>query len=227
VGEDVVQYGAVHRLPHLEPMLVSTGAPPDGKSRVAIEPKWDGVRCLTYVSSTGVRLETRRGRIVTRHAPEVAGLAEAFPGQDAILDGELITLDDAGRPGFYAVLRRLALSRETSIASGQRRSPLTFLAFDVLWLDGSSLLDQPYEQRRLHLESLNLSGPAWQTSPSYVEDSADVFAVCTALGLEGIVVKTLDSRYRPGVRSRYWVKHKSSDWRRTHEQRRRPHFARH
>jgi bifunctional non-homologous end joining protein LigD len=121
--------------------------------------------------------------LVTRHAPEVAGLAEAFQGQDAILDGELITLDDAGRPDFYAVLRRLTLSRESSIALGRRRSPLTLLAFDVLWLNGSSLIEQPYEQRRLHLESLNLSGPAWRTTPSYVEDPADILAVCTALGL--------------------------------------------
>jgi bifunctional non-homologous end joining protein LigD len=207
-------------------MLVSTGVLPDHTTRVAVEPKWDGVRCLAYVTDGQLRLESRRGRNITTHVPELQPLGRALGDHAAVLDGELVAMDGDGRPDFYAVLRRLTLSRPLALAWAQRQTPLTFLAFDLLWLDDHSVVTKSYEQRRVLLDSLHLSGPAWHTTPRYSDDADDVFAACDALGLEGIVIKTLDSPYRPGQRTRSWIKHKTTAWRSTHEQRRRPHFER-
>lgn len=219
--------GAHTSLPLFMPMLVSTDQRNVGGQEVAVEPKWDGARCVVYVEGDTTRLLSRRGRDITAHAPELQPLARTLAHRSVVIDGELVAVDRAGRPDFYGVARRLTISRPQALAWARHQQPLTFVAFDVLWLDGRSLLAAPYEHRRAVLSSLAVRGPAWQTTPSYVvDDIDDVLAACDSLGLEGIVTKALSSTYRPGQRSRHWVKTKTAAWRSTHESRRRPHFAR-
>jgi bifunctional non-homologous end joining protein LigD len=91
----------------------------------------------------------------------------------------------------------------------QREVPVSFLLFDVLWLDGRALLGAPYAERRGVLEGLGLTGPCWATPPAFEGDGADVLAASRAQGLEGIVSKHRDSRYAPGRRSDRWVKVKN------------------
>jgi bifunctional non-homologous end joining protein LigD len=97
---------------------------------------------------------------------------------------------------------------------------VTFAAFDVLELDGESLLAQPYAGRRRRLEELDLRGPAWCTVSSFAALGPELMVACAQLGLEGVVAKRLESRYRPGVRSPDWLKVKSPDWKVTHAPRR-------
>jgi bifunctional non-homologous end joining protein LigD len=89
------------------------------------------------------------------------------------------------------------------------QTPVTYFAFDVLYLDGRSLLDTPYVERRRLLESLELAGPSWQTPPYFEGDGAAVLAASQAQGLEGIVAKRLDSTYVPDRRSDCWLKVKN------------------
>ena len=97
-------------------------------------------------------------------------------------DGKLIIADDAGRPDFYALGRRMLATTSAPLAHLKCRPTVTFVAFDLLWLDGSPLVDRTYTERRERLEELALAGPCWTTTPSYRGIAAeDVLAVCVAL----------------------------------------------
>jgi bifunctional non-homologous end joining protein LigD len=132
-----------------------------------------------------------------------------------LLDGELVA--GAGRASdFYALAPRLAGAPRRSAA------PVSFWAFDLLWLDGDLLIDRPYAERRQALEHLHLAGPC-RVVPRYPgADAADLLGACMDNDVEGIVLKRLASRYRPGERSRFWRKVKAPGWAAVHAQRRRP-----
>jgi bifunctional non-homologous end joining protein LigD len=100
--------------------------------------------------------------------------------------------------------------------------PVTFVAFDILHLDGEDLTGLPLLQRKRLLDELQLVGPAWITNGWYPGDGDTLFQVCIELGHEGVVAKRLDAPYLPGKRVRTWVKKKSPDWKRDHAPRRRP-----
>lgn len=198
-------------LPLIEPMLASSGSIRGTAEQWAFEPKMDGWRAIVYVSEGALTIRTRTGRNVTDQLPEIAGLAKALDHRAVVLDGELVAHQGTPR-SFYRLGPRMA-SRTTSARSV--RTPLTFVAFDLLWLDGD-WTRAPYHERRAALESFDLSGPTWCCSSSFPGAGAELFAECVRLGLEGLVAKRLTSRYRPGERSRDWVKAKTPSWRAEH-----------
>jgi bifunctional non-homologous end joining protein LigD len=172
-------------------LATATSSPPHGDDW-AYEMKWDGYRAVVGVRDGQIRVASRRGLDVTDRYPELASLAGATGVDDVVLDGELVVLDDAGRPSFAAIQ--------------QHRDPATLMIFDVLRVDGRDVTSLPWRERRRILERLSLRGPSWQT-PAVVEGDADA-ALATArhLGLEGIVAKRVDSPYRPGRRTTAWSK---------------------
>jgi bifunctional non-homologous end joining protein LigD len=191
-------------------MLASTGALPTDDQGWAYEMKWDGVRALAYVEGGQVRLVSRTGRDMTRAYPELQGLA-ATPGLSrAVLDGEIVAFDRAGRPSFEALQQRMHISSASRAQRLSAEMPVTFLAFDVLCLAGRSLLEAAYAERRAVLEGLGVAGPHWQVPPSFTgHHGADVLAVSRDHGLEGVVAKRLASRYEPGTRAAAWRKIKN------------------
>ena len=171
----------------------------------AVEPKLDGWRALVYCDEA-VTVRTKSGRDATASVPELAALSEHVPS-GTVLDGELVT--GQGRPSdFYRVAPTLATRR--------RIWSVSFVAFDVLVLEGRSVIDEPYLGRRRLLEELALGGPSWCTSSSFRGAPREAITACLEQGLEGVVLKRLDSRYTPGKRSRHWVKAKSTAWRTVH-----------
>jgi bifunctional non-homologous end joining protein LigD len=195
----------------LTPMLARSepSLPPDSEPW-ALEMKWDGVRALAYCEGTRARLISRTGEDITAAYPELRGLAAAVGRRDALLDGEIVAMGDSGWPDFEVLQNRMHV-RDASLA--QRlvaEYPVTYLAFDLLHLDGRPLLNLPYTQRRALLEDLAMNGQSWQTPPSFIgAPGADVQAVSRQHGLEGVVVKRLDSRYEPGKRPGTWRKVKN------------------
>ena len=157
----------------------------------SFEMKWDGIRALLVVERGVLTVFSRTGRDVTARYPELAGLADALEDHDATLDGEIVVLDDDGRPSFEALQRH--------------ERPAAALLFDVLALDGEPLVDLGQSERRARLEQLGLNGPNWQT-PSTSTDGPTAFEAATRLGLEGVVAKRLDARYLQGRRSPAWQK---------------------
>ena len=187
-------------------MLATPLAEPPTGDGWAYEIKWDGIRALAYVGGGSLKLSARRGADHTPRYPELAGFPEALGGHDAVLDGEIVAFDDEGRPRFQLLQRRMGLSTEATIRRRAVETPATYVAFDVLWLDGESLLDEPYEARRERLDALALDGPHWRAPRNHVGDGAALWNLVQERDLEGIVAKRLGSPYRPGKRSREWAK---------------------
>ncbi len=189
------------------PMLASAGPAPDGEGW-QVELKWDGVRAVVAVHRGDSTLWTRNGRERSVAWPELAGLATELGITDGVLDGEIVTLDDEGRPSFELLQRRMHVTDPGEAARLAEALPATFVVFDLLRLDGDDVTALPLVERRARLDALAVAGPSWVTSPSFGDDPGVVLDVARTRGLEGVVVKRLDSPYRPGRRSREWIKTK-------------------
>jgi bifunctional non-homologous end joining protein LigD len=189
----------------LLPMMAGgTGLPPSDDGW-AYEMKWDGQRVLAYLDGLRARLQSRTGRDITAVYPELAGLGPALSPRRVLLDGEVVVFV-GGRPDFGALQHRM----NSSPGDAMRlvgEYPATYLIFDVLHLDGRSLLDLPYRERHELLTGLELSGPSWLMPPAFLDASGQaVLNASHQQGLEGIVAKRLSSRYLPGARSPDWRK---------------------
>jgi bifunctional non-homologous end joining protein LigD len=133
-------------------------------------------------------------------------MAESLGSREVVLDGEIVALDAAGRPDFGLLQQRMHVTVPAQVRALVERVPVSYLAFDVLYLDGRSLLARPYTERRELLEGLGLEGPRWGVPPAFPGDGEAALAASQAQRLEGVVAKRLDSRYEPGRRSGAWVK---------------------
>ncbi len=196
----------------LVPMMAMAAPPPPGPDRGnwALEMKWDGVRALAFVEKGKLRLVSRTGRDITMAYPELAGLAPAIPHKQILLDGEIVVFGDNGWPEFEALQPRIHVrdTQQASLLAAQ--SPVTYLIFDVLHLDGRPLIGKEYRERRALLDELAIAGPFWQTPPSFPGEDFDALReVSRQHGMEGILAKRLDSRYLPGQRSDWWRKIKN------------------
>lgn len=192
----------------VRPMLASAGPLPAGPADAlhGYELKWDGVRAVAYLDRGSARVLSRTDRDVTVSYPEVGELAAAVPGRRLVLDGEVVAFDGAGRPSFGLLQSRMHVARPADVRRARAAVPATYLAFDVLHLDGRDTTGLPYDERRELLESLDLVGPCWQVPPSFPGGGEAVLQAARTSGLEGVVAKRLDSRYEPGRRSECWTK---------------------
>jgi bifunctional non-homologous end joining protein LigD len=193
-------------LPLVRPMLASPGAlpPPELEQRWAFEMKWDGIRAVVYLDRGDLRVLTRNDREVAATYPELAGLAHQLRDRRMIVDGEVVAFDEAGRPSFGELQARMHVR-----APGRAlldRVPVSLLVFDLLHVDGTSLVGAPYDERRAALEGLELAGDRWAVPPAFDGQGAEALAASKAQGLEGVLAKRHDSVYLPGRRSPHWIK---------------------
>jgi bifunctional non-homologous end joining protein LigD len=191
----------------LTPMKAVTGTLPSGDEEGwAYEIKWDGMRLLAFCdpgADQDLRLQTTRGHDAAPRYPELAGLADAV-GRPAVLDGEVAVLDADGRTDFGRLQRRMHVV--DAHGDLQVSDPVTFLVFDLLWLDGNDVTGVPYLDRHRLLTELLAEGEAWRVSPHHVGDGRALYDSAVARGLEGLIAKRVDSRYEPGKRSPAWRK---------------------
>jgi bifunctional non-homologous end joining protein LigD len=193
--------------PHMAPMLARAGdALPDDDERWGYEVKWDGIRALLWSDHGHVRIESRTQRDVTARYPELRALGRALGAHELLLDGELVALDEHGRPSFERLQSRMNAEGEGAIGRAARAQPVHYVAFDLLHLDGRSLLELPYERRRTLLDGLALEGPSWRTPRFQRGGGGALLDVTREQGLEGVVAKRLDSSYGPGRRTGAWRK---------------------
>jgi bifunctional non-homologous end joining protein LigD len=182
---------------------------PADQSAWGFEVKWDGVRALTYIEDDRLTMESRNRRDITPRYPELLGLVDALVGHEVLLDGEVVAFDEDGRPSFQRLQERMHLTGEADVRYRMGTTPVAYLLFDLLWLDGKSLIEHPYRERRAALEKLGLASVYWQVSPVSEGDGDTLLEVTKARGLEGVVAKKLNSIYEPGRRSRCWLKIKN------------------
>src|ERR1700730_18439521 len=189
--QKVFEFGAI------TPMLASEGSVAALKAgKWSFEGKWDGYRLLVEVDHGALRIRSRRGREVTKEYPELRSLAADLADHHVVLDGEAVILDKTGVPSFHGMQNR------------GRGSRVEYWAFDLLYLDGRSLLRARYQDRRKLLEIL--AGGGNLIVPELLPgDGAQALDHSRKHGWEGVVAKKRDSTYQPGRRSASWVKDKN------------------
>jgi DNA ligase-1 len=209
-GKGGLQRFAPRPMLPVAPMLARTAADAvealRGLGAAAAETKLDGVRIQLHKQGDVVRIFSRQLRELTESAPEVVELGHSLAAESAILDGEAIALDTAGRPlAFQDTMSRVGRALDPLRARAEQ--PLTVLFFDLLYLDGRALIDRPYAERWQALEAV--TGGRHLTRRVLVEDPAAVDSfmneVLTA-GHEGVVIKALESPYIAGRRGGQWRK---------------------
>ncbi|OBI97658.1 ATP-dependent DNA ligase [Mycobacterium alsense] len=186
----------VFEFDELAPMFATHGSVAALKaSQWAFEGKWDGYRLLMEVDHGRMRLRSRSGRDVTKEYRQFESLAEDLDDHHVVLDGEAVVLDKSGVPSFHAMQNR------------GRGSRVEYWAFDLLYLDGRSLLRARYQDRRKLLETLAGAGNLI-VPPLLPGDGAEALEHSRQRGWEGVIAKKRDSSYQPGRRSASWIKDK-------------------
>ena len=188
-------------LPDLRPMEPRALPEPFDSDEHLFEPWWGGVRAFAYIGPAmaagdgEVRIVDAEGEDLSAALPELAGMAVRVAARSAILDGELVVVDGTGRADAAELGRRLA---------GEAGQPAAFLAFDVLHLDGRSLLSQPLVKRREILRRILRPGDEVVAVPAIATEGKALFEAVAAQGVAGVLARQRMSPYFPGVRSRLW-----------------------
>jgi bifunctional non-homologous end joining protein LigD len=200
-------------LPHeIRPMLAAVGTLPKDDGTWAYEFKWDGIRAIGYVDGGRLQIRSRNGNDVTNSFPELRALGEQFGSKQAVVDGEIVAFDDQGRPRFQRLQPRIHAADAHKAKRLAAEHPVVYVLFDLLYLDGHSLVAVPYVDRRTRLEALGLDTAttgAWTLSPRFDGPGSDILRASQEQGLEGILAKRLDSPYLAGRRSTTWTKVKN------------------
>ncbi|MDF2561973.1 MAG: ATP-dependent ligase [Microbacterium sp.] len=194
----------------LAPMLAENGTP--GVARALSDPswvevKWDGIRAMGTWHDGRMLLHARRGTDITARYPELTADGAPFlPVADAVVDGEIVAFDHQGRPSFSLLQNRMHLTRPREIEREVIRTPIVYMLFDLLRLDGHDLTGMPLRERRTLLEDVIADLDAPVQLPPVFDDVDAALSASEQFGLEGVVVKDPHSRYRPGQRSPSWLK---------------------
>jgi bifunctional non-homologous end joining protein LigD len=186
----------------IPPMLATLVAAPFDDPDWLFEVKWDGFRVEAVVDGPSVRLWTRGEQDAARYFGDVLAPPTWIDARSAIVDGEMIALDDHGEPDFALLQARI--KGRGSLEPGT--TPFVFEAFDLLHLDGRSLLDEPLEERRRLLGTVLVADPRVRLSEDVEGAGLAFFETARSRGLEGIMAKDRRSRYLPGTRSDRWQK---------------------
>jgi bifunctional non-homologous end joining protein LigD len=179
----------------VEPMKAVSGHLPVDDGSWAYEIKWDGYRTIAFMDDGTVRLQSTTRRDVSARYPELAGLAEGLQATKAIVDGEVVVMNDDGVPRFELLQRHEGLA--------------AFVAFDVLSVDGRDTIALPYEERRERLLEVFQPGPGRIVPRHQIGEGQLLLELTGERGLEGIMAKRLGSPYLPGRRSQAWRKVKN------------------
>ncbi|HEY0518668.1 MAG TPA: non-homologous end-joining DNA ligase [Ilumatobacteraceae bacterium] len=179
----------------IAPMKAAIGNLPPDDENWAYEIKWDGYRTLAFIDRASLRLQSSNLIDVTAKYPELASLTASVNASSAILDGELVVLDEEGRPSFELMQ--------------QHATQVAYYIFDVLSVDGRDTISLPYEQRRDVVIGLVEAGSNWMVPSHRIGDGAALVAATVERGLEGVMAKRLGSLYVPGKRTPNWRKVKN------------------
>ena len=189
----------------IHPMLATSIGEPFDSPDWLFEIKWDGYRAVAFIENGKTRLVSRNQNELTARYPELKDLAKLLKAKTAILDGEVVALDEQGRPSFSLMQQR------TGFRPGGRRGPtnagvpVLYYAFDLLYLDGYDLRRLPLEERKKKLTSILVPGDMLRYSDHYERQGKALFEIAREKGLEGILAKKRDSNYQER-RSSEWLK---------------------
>jgi len=208
IKKELEKLGAPQRVVRVEDtelMLAESREAPFSKAGWLFELKLDGYRVRAARADGEAKLISRKGHDMTAAFPEIARAVAALPYEGLILDGELVVLDDAGRPSFNRLQNRARLSRLPEIKRAAVETPATFYVFDLLAFEGYDVRPLPLVKRKALLAKLLPRAGALRYSDHFDTKGEALYEHVVQLGLEGIVAKKADSAYRGG-RSANWLK---------------------
>jgi bifunctional non-homologous end joining protein LigD len=182
-------------------MLATLVAAPFDDPGWQFEVKWDGFRVEAVVAGGRVELWTRGQQDASRYFGTFLEPPTWLTADHAVVDGEVIALDDHGEPDFALLQDRIKAR-----GRGSTPHPFVYEVFDLLHLDGRSLVDLPLDERRQRLAGILVADPRVRLSEHIVGDGLAFFEAARVRGLEGIMAKDRQSRYLPGTRSMSWQK---------------------
>jgi bifunctional non-homologous end joining protein LigD len=189
----------------IHPMLAeSVDKPFDGDDWL-FEIKWDGYRAIAFLEDEKARLVSRNQNDLTPRYPELKDMGQFIKAKQAILDGEVVALDDEGRASFTLMQQRTGFRAGGRRATANADVPVLYYAFDLLYLDGYDWRRVPLEERKAKLASVLTTGNAVRYSDHYEAQGKALFEIARKKGLEGILAKKRDSFYEER-RSREWLK---------------------
>lgn len=195
----------------LEPIFamepVGSDSIPNGEDWIA-QVKWDGVRILTYADHQEVLLYNRKKNERTRHYPEITNISQYCNTRSVILDGEVISLGEDGKPSFHLVMRRDGLRKLDRLKMAAQSVPIIYLIFDVIYLNGEWIHNRPFHERNEILAEIITPNEHIQLVPSVTEADA-LFLAIKEQGMEGIVLKRTSSPYSIGKKRDDWLKVKN------------------
>jgi bifunctional non-homologous end joining protein LigD len=194
------------RPPRFQPMLAEGGGQPFDDPTWRFEPKLDGIRALAEMETGGTVFRTRRGRDVSFQYPDIHMIHELVDQVNAVLDGEIVAVNADGKDSFEVLQQRMNLQNEREIKRVSKQIPVSFVTFDLLWLDGRDTTELALEERRELLELIVEQDHRLQLM-SYVDGDGKGFVeTARSFGLEGVVAKRRGSRYASGRRTPDWRK---------------------
>ena len=192
----------------IPPMLADSRTDvPEGDDFI-YEVKWDGIRALVSIDEGQIRILSRNHMDITQQFPELCTPENAFRLSNGLFDGEIVCLDDAGRPVFKNVINRMQQKSEGAIERAKAKHPAVCYLFDCLYLDGRPVVLEPQARRREWLEDVVRKESAYRVS-SVIEDGKALFEAAKTFDLEGIMAKRTTGVYQPGKRSDTWLKIKT------------------
>jgi bifunctional non-homologous end joining protein LigD len=202
----------------IRPMLATEAREAFDSPDYVFEAKWGGVRAMAHIRDDALRLRGRNGRDLAPYFPELIGLPDRVQARDAIVDGEIVGIDGEGHSSFDLLRPRLHLMADDGGArpEGEPGPPLqlkikrvagqvAFQAFDLLWLDGRSLIDEPLWHRKSRLADIVMPAPEFAAVDFVDDEGVAFFDAMLARRMEGVVAKQKQSPYVPGLRSRSWL----------------------
>src|SRR5437762_1581049 len=182
----------------LDPMKAQLVDEAFDNDRWLFEVKWDGIRLVSFIDDGKVSLQTRAGRTVDAEYPQLQDIGRLVNARQAVLDGEVVVLDDEGRPSFQLLQNR-----------GKEPRPMQYVVFDIVYVDGQRLFKVPLEDRKRLLRDVVRDAALLKYSEHVLGEGKAFFKAAQQKRLEGIVAKLRDSPYQPGVRSSAWLKIKA------------------
>src|SRR5215831_6604378 len=191
----------------VRPMLAKTGEAFDSDRHV-FEVKWDGLRTLVFLKNGKIELQNRNLRDVTAGYPELGALKDSVKADQAILDGETVILSNDGTPDFGSLQNRFGVEDAKRVSALSKTIPVTYVAFDLLHLDGKDYVAKPLIERKEKLQTITSEGPHLLFGEHIETQGVKFFKEVLRKGFEGALGKEKQSPYIPGNRGGSWIKFK-------------------
>jgi bifunctional non-homologous end joining protein LigD len=191
----------------IRPMLAKTGEAFNDENYF-FEPKWDGLRAILFFQAGRIELQNRNLRDATPSYPELQKISGHIRAKTAIMDGEVVVLREDGIPDFGLLQARFGVDDMKRVGVLAKTTPVTYVAFDLLHINGRDIITLPLVERKKQLKAIVREGPHLLYGDHVEAEGTRFFKEATGRGFEGVIGKEIQSQYVPALRTDYWIKTK-------------------